>query len=360
LKQAAKQIVSTLTVADRIAIVQFSDTAQLIGDSPGRLYTATKEHIETVLDDIDGMQAIGGTNFFDAFDLAFSTMDDTIAQELNVDCNSAILFLTDGKMNLPEGMTEDGVIGLVTSRLAQAEAATGHPTFLFTYSVNEHVEDVHSFPRRIACSTDNGVWSKIVDASKIVDSLASYYKLFALGLGQNGNEDFVSWVEPYYFATGGILGTTVSTPIYDRTKNPHLFLGVAGFDFTLAAIDKALGLEAGSQEALDQVVLASTARCPSLHLSLCELESFRRQGAAGSEALCTSNCTEDDFVQIEAEECPFVHDYPQDLWQNNDDQGVAYLVRSSRLDSVCCCGESTLLTNFTSSLTSGFRLLRLW
>jgi hypothetical protein len=81
----------------------------------------------------------------------------------------------------------------------------------------------------------------------------------------------VAWVEPYNF-TNGILGTTVSAPVYDRSKDPPIFVGVVGLDFTLAAIDKALGLEAGSQEALDRVILASTANCPSLNLSICELE----------------------------------------------------------------------------------------
>jgi hypothetical protein len=115
-----------------------------------------------------------------------------------------------------------------------------------------------------------------VDASFIVESFESYYTLFALGLGQNRNENFVAWVEPYNFATGGVLGTTVSAPVYDRSKDPPIFVGVVGIDFTMAAFNKALGSEAGSQEALDRVILASTANCPSLDLSICKLERYGR------------------------------------------------------------------------------------
>ena len=325
LQDAAKRVISTLAVGDRVSIVRFSGSAQLIADRNARMFTATAENKAALLNTIDGFEATGKTNFYDAFNAAFTVLENTIEQELHADCNSAILFLTDGEMTDPPSIDETDVINLVTARLDDIAAASGNPVLLFTYSVSED-NGVHTFPKQLACSTDYGVWSKIVDASEIMDSLTSYYTLFALGLGQGNNEDFVAWVEPYSFATGGVLGTTVSAPVYDRSKQPALFVGVVGFDFTLASIDKALGVDSGSQEALDRVVLASTANCPSLNLTLCELESFRRQGLAGDEALCTSTCMESDFVEIEAEKCPFVADYPQDLWNNTNNQGTNYEV----------------------------------
>jgi hypothetical protein len=143
---------------------------------------------------------------------------------------------------------------------------------ILLFSVSD-IDEVHTFPKELACSTKFGVWSKIVDARFIVESFESYYTLFALGLGQSSsNEAFVAWVEPYNFATGGILGTTVSAPVYDRSKDPPIFVGVVGIDFTMVAHNKALGLEAGSQEALERVIMKSTARCPSWNLSICMLE----------------------------------------------------------------------------------------
>jgi hypothetical protein len=55
------------------------------------------------------------------------------------------------------------------------------------------------------------------------------------------NKDYVSWVEPYEFATGGEMGTTVSAPVYDRTVNPPLFVGVAAVDFTVKFMEEVLG-----------------------------------------------------------------------------------------------------------------------
>jgi hypothetical protein len=43
------------------------------------------------------------------------------------------------------------------------------------------------------------------------------------------------------YSTGGVLGTTVSAPVYSRAKDPHLFLGVVGFDLRMSAVDTALG-----------------------------------------------------------------------------------------------------------------------
>jgi uncharacterized protein with von Willebrand factor type A (vWA) domain len=62
------------------------------------MFRATKKNIRTLLDEIDGFNAIGETNFYDAFNKAFAVMQQTIEEELHVDCNSAILFLTDGEV----------------------------------------------------------------------------------------------------------------------------------------------------------------------------------------------------------------------------------------------------------------------
>lgn len=63
--------------------------------------------------------------------------------------------------------------------------------------------------------------------------MSAYYKLFAIGLGEDKNKDFIAWVEPYTFFSTGELGITVSAPIYDRTLTPPMFIGVVGTDFTV-------------------------------------------------------------------------------------------------------------------------------
>lgn len=228
LKEAAKRVVSTLTVADRVAVVPFSTEAYgSITDQDGKMFVATAENKRTLLAEIDKLQAAGRTNFYDAFTEAFDVLDLSARDEILVNCNSAILFLTDGEMTVPEEVSEEDVLTLVSQRMSATSRLLPKPILLFTYSVSEE-EEVHALPSKLACSTEWGVWSKVTTDANIVDSLSTYYLLFALGLGVDQNEEFVAWVEPYVYDPGETLGTTVSVPVYDRSKSPHLFLGVAG------------------------------------------------------------------------------------------------------------------------------------
>ena len=128
------------------------------------------------------------------------------------------------------------------------------------------------------------------------------------------------------------LGTTVSAPVYDSSKTPPLFLGVVGIDFTLKALDAALGVnDATSAESFRRVVERSTARCPRLELTVCEVESYRRQSnVAGDDAICNVECTAEDLVPVQEQKCPFVSDYPGDVWVNRDNEFIAFN------DKACC------------------------
>ena len=46
--------------------------------------------------------------------------------------------------------------------------------------------------------------------------------------------DFAAWVQPYQFVTSDTLGTTVSVPVYERSKD--------GKDFSMEALNAALGV----------------------------------------------------------------------------------------------------------------------
>jgi hypothetical protein len=240
MKQAAKVVVPTLTVADRIAIVPFATSPiNVIARETKYMYIATDENKQVILNQIDELEAGGGTNLMQAFKKAFDIFDDSITQEFHVDCNSAVLFSTDGKLS-PGSYSEDQVMQYVVSSLNQLDQRTGQTTLLFTYSVSEDAQ-FEQFPRDLACAASTGVWFKIESEDEFIDSLTSYYHLFALGLGRDKNEEFTAWVEPNVYSTGGVLGTTVSAPVYSRAKDPHLFLGVVGFDLRMSAVDTALG-----------------------------------------------------------------------------------------------------------------------
>ena len=148
-----------------------------------------------MIEAITDLQADGATNFYAAFDAAFNAIDQTIKDEDTSGCNVAVLFMTDGQIT--DGPGENEVINLVKERTG--EIAT--KTTIFTFSIGNQAD--HKVTKSIACST-NGIWTPVDDfTDDLVTAMSSYYKLYALGLGEGDNGDWVAWVEPYEFHTGG-------------------------------------------------------------------------------------------------------------------------------------------------------------
>ena len=114
-----------------------------------------------------------------------------------------------------------------------------------------------------------------------------------MGLGDEDNKDFVAWVEPYDYAHGDEKGTTVSAPVYDRSVNPPMFVGVVGIDFTVKFMEEIAGsgelaydIALKPEKAvLNTLVKKSTARCPKLNLNDCELQAMRKL-SGGDAAMC--------------------------------------------------------------------------
>ncbi len=175
---------------------------------------------------------------------------------------------------------------------------------IFTYSLGSGSDLV--LPHEIACNT-GGLWSKIPDGEDLSGYMSSYYKLFALGLGDEENKDFVAWVEPYEFATGGEKGTTVSAPVYDRAVNPPMFIGVAAMDFTVAFMTEIAGGTDSYASVLSTLVKKSMATCPKLNLNQCETQALRKL-SGGDDAMCPDQCT--DTIGIEPKACLGKSDYP--------------------------------------------------
>mmetsp|Transcript_28669 Transcript_28669/g.52984 ORF Transcript_28669/g.52984 Transcript_28669/m.52984 type:complete len:542 (+) Transcript_28669:127-1752(+) len=310
-KEAAITIVETLTVADRVAVVSFSSRAAQIGGF-NSLIRATNENKERLIKAIKNLDANEATNFYDAFNTAFNALDKTIRSESTSGCNIAILFMTDGQIS--EGPGANEVIKLVNDRTGQLSATFDRNATLFTFSLGQQAD--HAVTKSIACST-NGIWTPVDDfTGDLVTAMSSYYKLFALGLGEGGNEDFTAWVEPYEFTNpAGKMGTTVSAPVYDRSVKPPLFLGVVAVDSYMDALEQVLGEDATSSTTMQRFVMLSTAICPKLELTECELDALRFLGG-GEEATCgVCNST---YTGIIPETCSFQSDLPNNLWHNTD------------------------------------------
>jgi hypothetical protein len=196
----------------------------------------------------------------------------------------------------------------------------------------------------LACSSENGVWSKIDNNDEIVDSLNSYYQLFALGLGK---ENVKAWVEPYIYLTGGVLGTTVSRPVYDNSRDPAILIGVIGIDLPLGAIGKASDNKTSS-EILADAVGAGT--CPEVNLTVCLLESYRRLNGG---ATCNASCSENDLVDVKAANCSFLEKFPTNLWSNINSSGKLYVVSAGckvvkYCFGVACCMSGPTLSSYSS------------
>ena len=165
--------------------------------------------------------------------------------------------------------------------------------------------------------------------------------------------NFTAWVEPYPFTSGNILGTTVSAPVYDRTKDPFLSIGVVGIDFPLTVVDRVAGNAMGSQDSTDRIVKQSTAFFPEIELEICELEAFRGIGSVGDAASCTTTYNSAALVQVKERECSSVSSYPKTLFTNEILKGLSYVecaVLLMRRRQTCIISaakaETTLVTSF--------------
>jgi len=329
MKDAAITVIDTLSVADKVAVVTFSTTASVLNDQT-MLVRATKENKEKIIAAINGIIVNGSTNFHAAFTEAFNLLSLTFENESTTGCNVAVLFMTDGQLTTGPGPQE--VIELVNRKAEEFQTDFGRKSTVFSFSLGKDADEVVS--KTIACNT-NGIWVPIEEnkgfANDMTTAMSSYYKLYALGLGDGGNKDFVAWVEPYEFADmKNKTGTTVSAPVYDRSVKPHLFLGVVGIDAYMDAMEKIIGEDATSSPMLQRFIDLSTARCPKIDLSECELDALRFLGG-GERATC-GLCNNTGYIGIVPEKCPFASDWPSQLWANTDMEGKSFLERS-------CCKE---------------------
>eukprot|EP00979_Chaetoceros_neogracilis_P012659 scaffold3412_cov167-Chaetoceros_neogracile.AAC.1 len=236
LKLAASRVISTLGIGDYFAVVSFSDDAIQLGTEDLLLSRATDDNKNAMLRYIDALEPGGSTIYYSGFDKAFDIFEKSNSVEVSTSCRQAILFVTDGAMSDPE----QALYNKIDQERKKYTSNDKKPPVIFTYSFGDSAPE--EVPQNLACRYD-GVWSRISDEENLTDSMGGYYKYFSYGLGDIRNDDFVAWVSPYVYANGGSLGTTASAPVYDRSPEHPVLIGVVGFDFTLAAMERALGKE---------------------------------------------------------------------------------------------------------------------
>lgn len=126
----------------------------------------------------------------------------------------------------------------------------------------------------------------------------------------------------------------IQAPVYDRSSNPPIFLGVVGIDFTLTTIDYELDGDdkADIRDAsIASIVRASESSCPpELVLSECELQAW--SDSIEEMSFCNSTtipCASEDIVQVDEQACDGVT-YPGNIFANSDLDNLSYEER------VCC------------------------
>ena len=316
MQEAAKRVINTLGVSDYFSVVQFSNEATILGNDRLML-RATDENKKQMVQWIDGLDADGGTVFFNGFDLAFRTFEESASLDKSSGCHQAILFLSDGLID----DDKNRLLQHIQKERAKYTARNRNPPVIFTYSFGSQADD--SVPKEIACSND-GIWAKIGDGEDLAKSMGAYYKYFAYGLGDKVNEAFVAWVEPYEYSTDVGIGITASAPVYDRRVVPAILAGVVGRDISFAALQKAFGNvdEASKNDILKLIIERSGAVCPKFNLTDCQLESLRKYGSedeGNDNALC-GQCSS-EIQPLRAPLCP---NYASELWNNRLNQGRTF------------------------------------
>ena len=214
IKAAAVMIVDTLTAADAFAVIAFNTLADQLGGTTS-LLEANSENIELLKTAINQLEPDGATNLREAFTTAFDAIETSLSTG-----PSAILFMTDGKIG--ENMTPDEkevetktFIDLINKRIEQLS----RKVTIFTYFLGLEADRTET--KTIACNT-GGIWTPVdwTDCGNLVGTMSSYYRLFALG-----NQNAVTWVDTYKDFFRGVMGTTVSVPVYDLDVDPPILLG---------------------------------------------------------------------------------------------------------------------------------------
>ncbi len=336
---ASKSVINTLTIGDHFSVVLFSNTAETLGFPT--LMRATKENKEMVLRALEESSYGGLTNFEAAFDKAYDLFQSSKTTEISSNCHRAILFLSDGVPTKGKAGTD------LYTHIAEKNIFS---STIFSYALGANADTATS--KAIAC-TSGGIYANIPDGGDLIQQMSSYYKLYAILQGGAENMNFTTWVEPYLYSSG-VMGTTVSTPVFDRSSNPPLWIGVVGVDFTVSELEEAVGGTDCYKAVLSEMILVSTATCPKINFEeqACLIEALRRDdssegGICGSPG--SSSCS---FQTVTPLLCSGAN-FPYSFWEN-----VLVSNTQDYISRGCCVGGTGVCSSdgsaeSESSSTSG-------
>ena len=224
LKQAAKKVIDSATHADYLGIITFNGAAY----SYAGLTTLAKglpDFKARLKYYIDELTYGGGTNFIAGYEKAFELVDNSKAKNYAAACHTTYVFVTDGDAPSPEAT--------LTTRGASAAGADEHH-FMISLGSGGNSDLL----RKVACDV-GAVFTAVPDGEQeMLDrAMISFYKFYALQKTLDKQET-PTWTEPYDSipAIWGPL-TSVSVPVYDKSREPWHMVGVASVDSTTCDLE---------------------------------------------------------------------------------------------------------------------------
>ena len=310
-------MIRNLTDSDNIAVIHFNNTSHVIGDINNPLKPANDENKLNLINEIEGLVTSGLKNLYIALNTSFDILDQFIAKE-DKGCQNAIIVLTGGDTKFTgDTFSEDDIINLVTTRLNDTSYKIGGNSSIpfFIYSIGGDDSETDEFYKKLACQQIAGFWSKIKNENMITFSLSAYRQLFASYSfsDANGQSD-VGWSDAYTLSFGGVLGSSVFTPVFDNSTSPPRLLGVAGMSLSVKAMKIVLKDEADEGRNSWNDILSirqkyAQLKCKNLMFNRSQFETFR--SFVSNDTICTTN-----FTPKAESDCP-AKDYGFIPFKNN-------------------------------------------
>ena len=109
---------------------------------------------------------------------------------------------------------------------------------IISYSISKASDKF--FFNTMTCFLGKGFWNYIPDVKNIYYALGLYYKPLIYSQGALNQ---ITYTENYQDSEGYGEIITMSMPVYDKSKNPQIFLGVVSMDIKVKSLLKYDNLE---------------------------------------------------------------------------------------------------------------------
>jgi hypothetical protein len=277
---AATTVIESLSAIDYFGVVTFSSLTAANSQkrwktvlSPG---TATEKR--AAVQWINDQGPDGQTFFTDGLATAKTLIDNSKAQEKFSNCQTTILFLTDGVPN--EASTDPSKNQGFTANdiYTSVQNVISNNTSMFTFSFGNDADT--AVTKRMACM-GNGIWQPITSSSDLLSQMSSYFKFLASLRGENEPR----WSAKYVDASGLGEMVTVSAPIFQGTSSATslpLLVGVAGVDVTIADVQA----KGADEVSFLNYIAVKSQQCSRLVPTTCQLQTLR--AAVSQNAVCVS------------------------------------------------------------------------